>query len=531
MCCVMPPASPAATSVSRIASSSEVLPWSTWPMIGHDRRALDEVLLGVLEDRLELHVVGGVDDLDLLVELLGEHLDRVVGERLRERRHLAEAHQLLDHLGHRHAEVLGDVLDGRAGVDAHEVWRRGSRRCCRSGRSCRRRCRAAGGRGGGGAEAGWRGPPAGGGRPASRSPRAGVRRASARGGALAGARVARGAHPLGGTLHRGRSGCSGRWVGRAQRRGGGLVDAGARGGQRCRRRRRDGESDRRAPRRAPPGGPHVAPARSRVLPPAERRLAGGEAACATTGCAALATGVGAAAGVAGAWRAAGAGAEPTCAAVAPSAPSARSARDSSTEEDAVLTSTPAALQPFDQRLAGDALLLGDLVYALLAHWFTDSTISGPRVTAQRSVRAMPRRRSASRRQSRAAAAGGAGAAAAEVGAATGQRAGEVDHRAPGASVAGDGEAHELGLRRDPPAADAAASGHVARYGACPPALSTSAAGCSCVTPGATRWRAAARPRMRPGSRSPPARPRRRGRSARPPRRATAEPRPTPRRHR
>ena len=33
MCCVMPPASPSATSVSRTASSSEVLPWSTWPMI------------------------------------------------------------------------------------------------------------------------------------------------------------------------------------------------------------------------------------------------------------------------------------------------------------------------------------------------------------------------------------------------------------------------------------------------------------------------------------------------------------------
>ena len=32
MCCVMPPASPAATPVWRIASSSEVLPWSTWPM-------------------------------------------------------------------------------------------------------------------------------------------------------------------------------------------------------------------------------------------------------------------------------------------------------------------------------------------------------------------------------------------------------------------------------------------------------------------------------------------------------------------
>ena len=33
MCCVMPPASPATTSVERIASSSDVLPWSTWPMI------------------------------------------------------------------------------------------------------------------------------------------------------------------------------------------------------------------------------------------------------------------------------------------------------------------------------------------------------------------------------------------------------------------------------------------------------------------------------------------------------------------
>ncbi len=33
MCCVMPPASPAATSVWRMASRSDVLPWSTWPRI------------------------------------------------------------------------------------------------------------------------------------------------------------------------------------------------------------------------------------------------------------------------------------------------------------------------------------------------------------------------------------------------------------------------------------------------------------------------------------------------------------------
>ena len=49
MCWVMPPASPAATSVSRIASSSEVLPWSTWPMIVTTGGARLELLVGVLE--------------------------------------------------------------------------------------------------------------------------------------------------------------------------------------------------------------------------------------------------------------------------------------------------------------------------------------------------------------------------------------------------------------------------------------------------------------------------------------------------
>ena len=70
---------------------------------------------------LGVGVLGRRDDLDLLVELVGEHLDRVVGQRLRERRHLAEAHQLLDDLRHADAEVLRDVLDRRAGVDADDV--------------------------------------------------------------------------------------------------------------------------------------------------------------------------------------------------------------------------------------------------------------------------------------------------------------------------------------------------------------------------------------------------------------------------
>jgi len=38
--------------------------------------------------RARLDVVGGVDDLDFLVELVGQDLDGVIGERLRQRRHL-----------------------------------------------------------------------------------------------------------------------------------------------------------------------------------------------------------------------------------------------------------------------------------------------------------------------------------------------------------------------------------------------------------------------------------------------------------
>src|SRR4051795_5942266 len=146
MCCVMPPASPLTTFVSRMASSSDVLPWSTWPMIvttgGRSTRSSSasskvgssstassawttSTSFSSASARAEDAPSGegwvGVDDLDLLVERLGEDGDRLVGERLRERDHLAHQHQLLDDLGHRDAEVLGDVLDRRAGVDPDDV--------------------------------------------------------------------------------------------------------------------------------------------------------------------------------------------------------------------------------------------------------------------------------------------------------------------------------------------------------------------------------------------------------------------------
>ena len=90
-----------------------------------DRRALDQVVVGVVEDDLGNGLVLGVDDLDLLAELDAEQLDRVVGQRLRLGLHLAQLHQLLDDLRDPDVEILGDVLDGRAGVD------RGSRRASR----------------------------------------------------------------------------------------------------------------------------------------------------------------------------------------------------------------------------------------------------------------------------------------------------------------------------------------------------------------------------------------------------------------
>ena len=62
MCWVMPPASVVTTDDSRIASSSVVLPWSTWPMIVTTGGRGDEVVGVVLEDDLLLFLVVGVLD-------------------------------------------------------------------------------------------------------------------------------------------------------------------------------------------------------------------------------------------------------------------------------------------------------------------------------------------------------------------------------------------------------------------------------------------------------------------------------------
>src|SRR5262249_2272372 len=84
-----------------------------------------EVVVGVIElDGLEL-LLRGMLDRDLALELGADDLDLFVGQRLRRRPHLTEAHEDLDQLGHRDAERLRQVLDGDARLDGDRPrWRR-----------------------------------------------------------------------------------------------------------------------------------------------------------------------------------------------------------------------------------------------------------------------------------------------------------------------------------------------------------------------------------------------------------------------
>ena len=81
---------------------------------GDHRRAPLQVVGLVVGGLFELGlVVGRMRDLDGALEVVGEDTDRLIGERLRDRGHLAVAHHRLDELGGRDAEQLRDVLDAR----------------------------------------------------------------------------------------------------------------------------------------------------------------------------------------------------------------------------------------------------------------------------------------------------------------------------------------------------------------------------------------------------------------------------------
>ena len=124
MCWVMPPASVSTTADSRMASSSVVLPWSTWPMIVTTGGRSLSVVGGVLERDLLGLLVGRVADRDLALELAADQLDGLVAQRLRDLHHLAGRHHERDDLRRRDAELLGEVLDGDPGRDLDGTGRR-----------------------------------------------------------------------------------------------------------------------------------------------------------------------------------------------------------------------------------------------------------------------------------------------------------------------------------------------------------------------------------------------------------------------
>ena len=77
MCWVMPPASPATTLVLRMASSSEVLPWSTWPMMvtTGGRGTRSSAIVGDVEQAFL--DVGFGDAADRVAEFVGDQLGGV----------------------------------------------------------------------------------------------------------------------------------------------------------------------------------------------------------------------------------------------------------------------------------------------------------------------------------------------------------------------------------------------------------------------------------------------------------------------
>ena len=129
MCWVMPPRSPAATSVVRIASSRLVLPWSTWPMtvtMGARGCSFDGIVL--LEEDLLGGLGGGRLAVglgrlgrgrlgDLVAQLAGHEAGRVAVDELVDGGEDAALDQLADDVREVDAEQLGELLDGDRGRD------------------------------------------------------------------------------------------------------------------------------------------------------------------------------------------------------------------------------------------------------------------------------------------------------------------------------------------------------------------------------------------------------------------------------
>ncbi len=121
MCWVMPPASPETTWVLRMASSSEVLPWSTWAHDGDHRRARDEIagVVGVGLDEQPLLDVGLGDAADRVAHVLGDDLGGVGLDDVGRLKDLALLHEVLDDVDGALRHAVGKLGDGDLLGDDH----------------------------------------------------------------------------------------------------------------------------------------------------------------------------------------------------------------------------------------------------------------------------------------------------------------------------------------------------------------------------------------------------------------------------
>ena len=113
MCCVMPPASPLATRVRRIESSSDVLPWSTWPITvttGGRGSAVDA--RAPRDSASSASGSSSLAGLRLVPHFLDQDHRGFLVEHLVDRDHLAQLHQRLDDLGGLHRHLVREIGDG-----------------------------------------------------------------------------------------------------------------------------------------------------------------------------------------------------------------------------------------------------------------------------------------------------------------------------------------------------------------------------------------------------------------------------------
>src|SRR5215213_11505445 len=117
MCCVMPPASPAATFAARMPSSKLVLPWSTCPMTVTTGARASSV--SSESDSINCSNSSGdhlleAEELHVEAEALAQLLRDVVVERLVERGEDAALKEHRLNVLRANAELVGELLDGRA---------------------------------------------------------------------------------------------------------------------------------------------------------------------------------------------------------------------------------------------------------------------------------------------------------------------------------------------------------------------------------------------------------------------------------